>query len=111
MLSLFGVTRCCVFYENTQWFPQLLLYIDGLHLTSWRPCWRYNTKEYVINSIVGSSRRGWLTLSAISQEIDCKPRILRINDPQKHKVLYTWELYDVIVNFQYVQDLAFFADH
>ena len=27
--------------------------IDGLHLTSWRPCWRYNTKEYVINSIVG----------------------------------------------------------
>ena len=35
----------------------------------------YNTKEYVVNSIVGSSRRGWLTLSATSQEIDCKPRI------------------------------------
>ena len=51
-------------------------YIDGLHLTSWRPCWRYNTKEYVISSIVGSSRRGWLTLSATSREIDCKPRIL-----------------------------------
>ena len=34
--------------------------IDGLHLTSWRPCWRYNTKEYFISSIVGSSRRGWL---------------------------------------------------
>ena len=49
--------------------------IDGLHLTSWRPCWRYNTKEYAINSTVGSSRRGWLTLSAISREIDCKPRI------------------------------------
>ena len=26
-------------------------------------------------SIVGSSRRGWLTLSATSQEIDCKPKI------------------------------------
>ena len=51
--------------------------IDGLHLTSWRPCWRYNTKEYVINSIVGSSWRGWLTLSAISREIDCKPRIIQ----------------------------------
>ena len=25
--------------------------------------------------------------------------MLRINDPQKHKVLYTWELYDVIINF------------
>ena len=36
---------------------------------------RYNTKAYVINSIVGSSRRGWPTLSAISREIDCKPRI------------------------------------
>ena len=52
----------------------VVLAIDGLHLTSWRPCWRYNTKEYVINSIVGSSRCGWLTLSATSREIDCKPR-------------------------------------
>ena len=52
--------------------------IDGLHLTSWRPCWRYNTctKECIINSIVGSSRSGWLTLSATSREIDCKPRIV-----------------------------------
>ena len=25
--------------------------------------------------------------------------MLRINDPQKHKVLYTWELYDVIIHF------------
>ena len=50
---------------------------DGLHLTTpWRLCWRYNTKEYVISSIVGSSRRGWLTLSDASREIDCKPRIL-----------------------------------
>ena len=53
-----------------------LTLIDGLHLTSWRPCWRYNTKEYVINSTVGSIRRGWLTLSATSREIDCKPRIV-----------------------------------
>lgn len=49
--------------------------IDGLHLTSWRACWRYNIKEYV-NSIVGSSRRGWLTLSATSPEIGSKLRIL-----------------------------------
>ena len=28
--------------------------------------------------------------------------MLRINDPQK-----TWELYDVIINFQCVQDLLF----
>ena len=42
---------------------------------SWRPCWRYNTKEYFISSIVGSSRRGWLALCATSREIDCKPRI------------------------------------
>ena len=42
--------------------------IDGLHLTSWRPCSRYNTKKYVANSIVGSSRRGWLTLSVTTQE-------------------------------------------
>ena len=33
--------------------------------------------------------------------------MLRINDPQKHKVLYTWELYEVITNFQCVQDLVF----
>ena len=33
--------------------------------------------------------------------------MLRINDPQKHKVLYTWELYDIIINFQCVQDLLF----
>ena len=32
-------------------------------------------KEYVINSIVGSSQREWLTLSATSREIDSKPRI------------------------------------
>ena len=31
--------------------------------------------------------------------------MLRINGPQKHKVLYSWELYDVIINFQFVQDL------
>ena len=49
--------------------------IDGLHLTSEQPCWRYNTKEYVINSIVESRRRGWLTLSATSREFDCKLRI------------------------------------
>ena len=29
-----------------------------------------------------------------------------MNDPQKHKVLYTWELYDVIINFLCVQDLV-----
>ena len=33
--------------------------------------------------------------------------MLRINDPQKHKVFYTWELYDVIINFHCVQDLVF----
>ena len=55
--------------------------IDGLHLTSWRPCWRYNTKEYAINSIVRSSQRGWLTLFATSREIDCKPRIYNYNIP------------------------------
>ena len=33
--------------------------------------------------------------------------MLRINDPQKRKVLYTWELHDVIINFQCVQDLLF----
>ena len=37
--------------------------------TSWRPCWRYNTKEYVINSVVGSSRH------SIGSILDCKPRI------------------------------------
>ena len=42
--------------------------IDGLHLTSWRPCSRYNTKKYVTNSIVGLSRRGWLTSSVTTQE-------------------------------------------
>ena len=53
-----------------------------MHLTTpWRLCWRYNTKEYVISSIVGSSRRGWLTLSDASREIDCKLRIL--NHPNK----------------------------
>ena len=25
--------------------------------------------------------------------------MLRINDPQKHKVLYIWELYDIIIKF------------
>ena len=33
--------------------------------------------------------------------------MLRINDPQKHKVLYTSELHDVIINFQFVQDFVF----
>ena len=55
--------------------------IAGLHLTSRRPCWRYNTKEYVFSSIVGSSRRGWLTLSAAPREIDCKPRIGKRKSP------------------------------
>ena len=37
--------------------------------------------------------------------------MLRINDAQKRKVLYIWELYDVIINFQSVQVLAcVFAD-
>ena len=34
--------------------------------------------------------------------------MLRIYDPQKHIVLYTRELYDVIVNFQCVRDLNLF---
>ena len=62
--SQFSVQRYYLCYE-----------IDGLYLTSWRPCWKYNTKDYVINLIVGSGRRGWLTLSATSREIDCKPRL------------------------------------
>ena len=38
--------------------------------------------------------------------------MLRIIDPQKHKILFTWELYKVnIINFQFVQDIVFFADH
>ena len=32
---------------------------------------------------------------------------IRINDPQKHKVLYTWQLHDDIINYQYVEDLLF----
>ena len=56
--------------------------IDGLHLTSRRPCWRYNTKEYAISSIVGSSQRGWLPLSSASREIDCKPRIYKFKTIQ-----------------------------
>ena len=60
---------------------RILVYkhIDGLHLTSWRPCWRYRTKEHVISSIVGSSQRGRLTLFAISREINCKTRIANQN--------------------------------
>ncbi len=50
--------------------------IDGLHVTSWQTCWRYNTKEYFIIAIVGSSRRGRALLSVLSHEIDCKRRIL-----------------------------------
>ena len=34
--------------------------INGLHITSRRPCWRHNTKEYVISSIVGSSYPAWV---------------------------------------------------
>ena len=30
--------------------------------------------------------------------------MLRINDPQKHKVFYTWELYDVMIDFQCAYD-------
>ena len=63
--------------------------IDGLHLTSQRPCWRYNTKEYVINSIVGSSWRGRLTLSAASREIDCKPRIGIQRSDRVHLFIYS----------------------
>ena len=36
--------------------------------------------------------------------------MLRINNPQNHKVLYMWELYDII-NFKCVQHLLFFVDH
>ena len=35
-------------------------------------------KEYDISFIIASSQRGWLTLSAGSREIDCKPRIASI---------------------------------
>ena len=65
----------CHEYISEQPYINAYLQIDGLHLTSWWPCWRYNTKEYLISSIVGSSRRGWLVLCATSREIDCKPRI------------------------------------
>ena len=30
----------------------------------------------------------------------------RINNAQKLKVLYTWELYDVIIHFKCVQDFV-----
>ena len=35
--------------------------------------------------------------------------MLRINDQQKHKVLYTWELNDVIINLQHAPFVS--ADH
>ena len=80
-LTLFPI-YLSLFIVSTLWLSinmnrmgRVMSPIDGLHLTSWRPCWRYNAKEYVINSVVGSSRRRWLTLSATSREIDYKPRI------------------------------------
>ena len=45
-----------------------------LRIINSKHSYRYNTIEYVIRCIVGSSRRGWLTLSGASREIDCKPR-------------------------------------
>ena len=66
--------RFCMLLASLHNLP----YIDGLHLTSRRPCWWYNTKEYVISTIVGSSRRERQTLSAASQENDCKPRIAQL---------------------------------
>ena len=47
--------------------------IDGLIVTA--AMLAVNTKEYVISPIVGTRRCWWLTLSAASREIDCKPRI------------------------------------
>ena len=47
---------CVIQYYTDQWLA---------FITSRRPCWRYNTKEYVISSIVGSSRRGWLTIGSL----------------------------------------------
>ena len=63
--------------------------IDGLHLTTRRPRWRYNTKEYIISCIVGPSQRGWVTLSTASRKIDCKPRIrgyLRTKIDEKYEL-------------------------
>ena len=78
-----------------QWYVISLincLHIDGLHLTSWRPCWRYNTKKYVINSIVRSSRRGWLTLSATSREIDLQTKNIMLK-----LIVYLFLLGDCLV--------------
>ena len=68
-----------------------------MHLTSWWPFWRYNTKEYVISSIVGSSRRGWLTLSATSGEIDCKPRIVYMVIQ-----VHSYQLFDFVQSVHYI---------
>ena len=46
--------------------------IDSWHLTSRRPCWRYNTKKYVISYIVGSSRRWWQPLESLSKRRFCQ---------------------------------------
>ena len=67
--------------------------IDGWNLTSWRPFRRYNTGEYAISSIFGSSGCGWLTLFAISRKIRCKPRILESLVPNS--------FFDNVKNFDY----------
>ena len=36
--------------------------------------------------------------------------MLRINDPQKHKILYTWELYDVVLLISNVYKTFCFCD-
>ena len=67
---------------------------------SWRPCWRYNTIEYVIRCIVGSSRLGWLTLSGESREIDYQPRthvnmLRRVHHGQKCEAVTYHTILDV----------------
>ena len=55
--------------------------IDGLHLTSWRPCWKHSTKEYVSSSIIVSDAAdlgGW----------HCLPHPERLIANQEYELWY-----------------------
>ena len=43
----------------------------------------------------------------VTDRVPCKMGLNALNDPQRHRILYIWESYDVIVIFQCVQDLVF----
>ena len=87
-------------HDYFSWQIRHFTKIENYSWLARRSCWLRGTKEYFIDSSVGTSRSGQVTLSRDAREIGCKSRISQV-----FPTVNEWFLWIKILNNGRVREL------